>query len=310
MVVKKKKVVKKAPERIQNIDLVKYFKTGEEELIGDNVFIEGNTLKCITRNKNSTSIDYSTPVAIKIDEYTIINGDNISDSIGDFYEAVEDMQDSWDSKQITTSFVCLENAGINIQKMKVLEITEDMDVISEFGEKDFDDFEFHVPQGATYREYRNFDKCNKITEKRYHRAGCMLIRSGKHSYLCGMDEESYFVTKLLKNSTTIEKAFKSLKPKAVQQWEEKNKTKAKRQGEWFFLPTTLEKVKGMRRKGLPLWKDGGNKHIADYYAIQDGRHYVKGNINHVDHKTIHFDNTIHEAHRNTALGSWSEQGVD
>ena len=125
-----------------------------------------------------------------------------------------------------------------------------------------------------------------------------------------MDDESYFVTKLSKNTTTIDKAFQSLKPKEVQQWEKKNNAQARRQGEWFFLPTELVKVKGMKRKGLPLWKDGGNKHMADGYAVQDDRNYVKGDVTHTDHETEYLGDVIHEAIMNTALGSWSEQGVD
>jgi hypothetical protein len=314
----KKLAVKKSPLRIENMDLVKYFKTGEKEFSEDLVYIEGNVLSCIT---NFPTPGDSTAAAIKVDGYIIINGDgDVIDNAGDFDDVVDQLQD-YGSMEITTSFVCLKNAGIDLNKIKVMEITNDLDVT--YGEKGFDKFESTVPQGATYKEYpdSNYNltegddgycesEATKILEKRYHRAGCMLIRAEKHSYICGMDEESYFVTKLSKNVTTIEKAFRGLKPKAVQQWEKKNGILAIRQGEWFFLPTELVKVKGMRRKGLPLWKSGGNKHMAERYAVEDGRNYVKGRVHHVDHEPTYLGDIIHEAIMNTQLGSWSEQGVD
>jgi hypothetical protein len=316
----RKKVVKKAPERIENINLIEYFKTGKREHSDHWLYIEGNVLTCIT---NEPKVGDVTPAAVKVDGYTIINGDDVVDHVGDFGDVVDKLQDQGD-KEITTSFVCLKNAGINLHKIKVLEITDDLDVGIKYGDEGFEEFDTTVPQGATLTLYPDMDydinedhedykeeDANRILEKRYHRAGCMLIREGKHSYICGMDEDSYFVTKLPKNVSTIDKAFQSLKPKAVQQWEKKNNCQARRQGEWFFLPTELTKVKGMRRKGLPLWKDGGNKHMCQRYAVTgDGKNYVSGHVTHHDHATESLGDVIHEAHMNTALGSWSEQGVD
>jgi hypothetical protein len=315
----KKRIALKAPGRIQNIDMIEYFKSGEKKYLEDWAFIEGNVLSCITHHPNNGD---TVPAAIKVGGYTVINGDDVVDGVGDFSDVIGEIQSHGD-KEITTSFVCLKNAGIDLQKVRVLDITQDLDVNIKHGDKGFEEFDSTVPQGATLTSYindnynlspgdKNYseEEANRIVEKRYHRAGSMLIREGKHSYICGMDEDSYFVTKLPKNVSTIDKAFQSLKPKAVQQWEKKNKTQARRQGEWFFLPTELTKVKGMRRKGLPLWKDGGNKHIAQRYAVVDDKNYVSGNVTHVDHFDERLGKVIHEAIMNTALGSWSEQGVD
>jgi hypothetical protein len=315
----KKKVVFKAPVRLENFDLVKYFKTGEKEHSDDWAFVEGNIMSVIT---NFPKTGNTTPVGIKVDGYIIINGDDVADNVGDFSDVQEKLQDYSDN-EITTSFKCLQNAGINLQKIRVLETTKDLDVNIERGHKGFEEFESTVPQGATYKEYPSYDYdlepeddgydseiANQIVSKRYHRAGCMLLKEGKYSYICGMDEDSYFITRLPKHAKTIDAAFKSLKPKAVIAWETKNDTIAKRQGEWFFIPTELTKVKGMRRKGLPLWKDGGQKHMPDSYAVVDGKNYVKGGVYHNDHVTTQLGDVIHEAHMNTATGSWSEQGVD
>jgi hypothetical protein len=308
-VVKKKIALKKSPKRIENIDLIKYFKTGIKERSGDYMYIENNSLVVYTDYPKSGD---TVIAAIKFGKYTVINGDDPNDRIGEFRDVVEELQRHGDN-EITTSFECLKNAGINLQKMKVLDITRDLNVSIMNGQKGFDDFESKVPQGATltlFHKYKNNNDNSLLIEKLYHRAGCMLIKEGKYSYICGMDENSYFVTRLPNNVTTVDKAFFMLKPKVVHEWEKKNKTQAIRQGEWFFLPTDLKKVKGMRRKALPLWKNVGNKHIADYYAVVDGTHYVMGAITHIDHSTKYLDNIIHEAIMNTAKGSWSIQGVD
>ncbi len=312
--VARKKVVKKAPVRVENIDIVKYFKTGVRDHLDDWAYVEDNVIYCITNYpKDGDSI----PAGIKVDGYVIINGDDVKDNVGDFGDVVDKLQD-YDEKEITTSFKCLENAGVNLQKIKVLETVKDLEATCDVGQKGFKDFESTVPQGATYKEYPATDGYGdpieedetKIVSKRYHRAGCMLIREGKFSYICSMDEDSYFVTKLPKHSKTISDAYKSLKPKKVQAWEKKTGKRAIRQGEWFFIPTEIEKLKGMRRKGLPLWEKGGNKHMADSYVVQDDINYVKDGVHHIDHESTHLGDVIHEAIMNTQLGSWSEQGVD
>jgi len=307
-VIKKKIALSKSPKRIENIDLVKYFRTGEYVPFTDYMYIDGNLLHVYT---NYPRIGDTKLAAVKSGKYTIINGDSPIDRIGEFEDVVEELQKHGDN-EITTSFECLKNAGINVQKMEVLDLTEDFDVSTYYGEEKFDEFESTIPQGATITYYRtNPTKDNdSITQKRAHRAGSMLVREFNDYYICGMDGLSYFVTKLPKKVTTVDKAFSILKPNEVHEWEKKNKTQAKRQGEWFFIPTDLRKVKGMRKKALPLWKDGGNKHVADYYAVVDGKHYVKGDVTHVDHKPEYLGYVIHEAIMNTAKGSWSMQGVD
>ena len=116
--------------------MIKYFKTGERKYF-DSMFIEGNVLQCITDYPKKGDI---TSAAIKVDGYIVINGDDVGDGIGDFDDVVDDMQDYSDN-EITTSFVCLKNAGIDLQKIKVIEITKDLDVHIKHGEKGFDEFD-------------------------------------------------------------------------------------------------------------------------------------------------------------------------
>ncbi len=308
MIVKKKVVKKKVAKldsnRIENIDIIRYYDTGERILTDDHVYIIGNVLYSYI-NYNYKPED-GVPVCIKVDGYSLINGDDVDDSSGDFEDVVDKLQD-YGSNEITTSFKCLENAGVNMQEMKVLEISEDLAKTASSREKAFKDFEKNIPQGATYTVYK--DTGGKINYKKYHRAGCLLFKEGKHSYLCSMDENSYFVTKLPTNPKTIADAFKALKPKAIQTWEKSNGA-AIRQGEWFFIPYNGKKPIGMRRKGLPLLREGGNKHMADRLVTVNGKHIVSGDITHVDHDTTRLEDKLHQAVISTALDSWSEEGVD
>ncbi len=308
MVVKKKVVKKRVAKldsnRIENINIIKYFRDGEREVTDDNVYIIGNVLYCYI-NFNSPP-ENGVPAAIKVDGYTLINGDSVVDTDDSFEEAIDNLQ-THGTNEITTSFKCLENAGVDMQKMRVLEISEDLSKVIRGREKGFKDFEKNIPQGATYTTYKEAD--GTVYYKKYHRAGCLLFREGKKSYLCGMDENSYFVTKLPSNPKTIADAFKVLKPKVIQTWEKKNGA-AMRQGEWFFIPYDGKKPVGMRRKGLPLLRAGGNKHMANRLVTVDGKHIVSGDIDHIDHDATRLGDKLHQAVISTALDSWSEEGVD
>jgi hypothetical protein len=328
-VVKKRIQLKKSSLKVGNIDIVQFYKTGKTEYLDHGTYIEDNILMCITSYPKSGDV---VPLAIKIDNNIIINGDNIIDRDGDILAVLEELQSPTGKiNTVTTSFLCLRNAGINLNKIKVIDTSKDLNRSIKRTDKGFDEFDNKIPQGATFSMYDSFGyKINKndpgifidslddsnyeirkgVEYKKYHRAGSMVIKEGSNYYLCSMDEDSYFVTKLSVRANTIDGAFRSLKPKEVQQWENKNKTQARRQGEWFFIPTDLTRIKGMRKKGLPLWKEDGNKHVASKYIMVDGKHYVSGYISHSQHKYVRFHNNVYEAIMNTATGNWSVTGVD
>jgi hypothetical protein len=117
------------------------------------------------------------------------------------------------------------------------------------------------------------------------------------NYLMGMDESHLFIAELPNNSGPINKindAHKALKPDKTL----KNKKKinrVKRQGEWFFIPTTLEEDeliednKSLIEKKMPLGASGWrihNSHIADELVTIQNHLYVKGKISHAEHKTL------------------------
>ena len=66
----------------------------------------------------------------------------------------------------------------------------------------------------------------------------------------------------------------------------------KRQGEWFFIPTTHgeqdfinENYKNIEKKKR-IGSGPGNHHIADQILKIEDKVFVTGKINHIEHKTL------------------------
>lgn len=130
--------------------------------------------------------------------------------------------------------------------------------------------------------------------------------SGVRKYLVGLDERSYFVAELPRtNVTTVSQAREALKSDEVRKVEERKspKTRAIRQGEWFFVPATREECDdiersltlhlsgGIRRK-ISLG-GGGKPHVAD----ESFHGFARGAIRHPDHRTVYLPGW-HRVHRN------------
>lgn len=282
---------------IYNIDLLEFFKTGKRNKIGEPPLrIDGNILYV-----------EDMLIAVKSGNFTMLNGDD--NDLSCDAESVRDELQPCSAKEITTSFECLKNAGLSLESIKVIHSTEDLRRSVSVGSKGFKDFEKTVPQGATYSEYVAWNE-SKPNQKSYHRAGSMLIEYKGTNYICGMDDDSYFVSKLSNHPKSVEGAFKSLKPKRVNNYEKESGKQAKRQGEWFFIPVDMEADNMKHNYALPLQTKGGNKHIIEHYEESNGKHYCKGLVGHEDHQELELGDVLHEAIQSTALDSWSVQGVD
>lgn len=161
-------------------------------------------------------------------------------------------------------------------------------------------FPVHIPGATLTVSKMKYNRRSINGEKRIVVTGNVRAKLGRireMSFLVGMDETSHFISVLPKKAKTVEEAHKLLKPKDLP-----NVEGIKRQGEFFFVPTTNEIVetflkqtgKGIRRS-VPLEED--SNHIAQYavpvqirriswYTIvpsqnaryQKGVHFVKGLI--------------------------------
>lgn len=124
----------------------------------------------------------------------------------------------------------------------------------------------------------------------------------KEKYLCGMDERHLFIAKIPNNVTTVVQAHGSLKSDGAdllskRKTKSKFKTKVVRQGEWFFLPVSIESIREMetmiKKNQIVIQKkvaigSGGKPHVADELVRNGTFTFIRGKIRHSDHKTVEF----------------------
>jgi hypothetical protein len=312
----KKKVVKAKPERVYNFNMMEYFLRGYKgfDMTKDyDLIVEGNKL---IFNKDSEDI-----IALKSGKFIAINGDELEwDDDRDM--VITELQQ--EDNAITTSFEIFNQANIDMDKIEIITISKDFSATVKPKHHKFKDFEKNQEQGTEITIYRNWSKKTKsysgaITAKSAHRAGCMLFKYKGAHYLCGMDESSYFCTELKNKSKTIDAAFKSLKPNRVYKWEKESGKQAYRQGEWFFIPApkNFEFNEELCLIDLPLPMKNADSHTHTPDKLQsvgkkNQKHYVQGCVYHEEHNSLYLkpDNAIFEAIENTAVNSWSIDGVD
>lgn len=156
----------------------------------------------------------------------------------------------------------------------------------------------------------------------WHRASTVLIwdNDNKQTILMGQDEDTYFGCQLPKYAKCIEDAYYVLTPKEVI-----GKKGVKRQGEWFMLPIDKKKVpdesdcvlffdiSSDSDVSLPLQKDDVNRHCiftSDGRVGKDGTVYALDvSLCHDEHEEICMKGWC-TFHRNTALRSFSQEGMD
>ena len=174
----------------------------------------------------------------------------------------------------------------------------------------------------------------------WHVLGGVVIECGPSRYLlCGLDENTYFVSELPSKPISVVDAYDILKPPEVKQ-AEAHGISVLRQGEWFFIPTDLtdrditdmlgfKYLKEMRSRAetgpLPTYTHGTNQHVCkhvDTYAadhrtgqLVGARMYAKGCVRHVsqwggrgDHRILRLEDVWHLAVCNTEIASWSVDG--
>lgn len=162
---------------------------------------------------------------------------------------------------------------------------------------------------------------------RYHRAGSTVLRIQGKDYLFGFDDGQYFGCELPRKVEDINDAYLSLMPKAA-----KGKKGVQRQGEWFFVPLPKSfrppeirdcVIVPLEQVALPVEDEQSNKHIIECCGIssihdcvfitrtKQGMSYfvTDVSIRHEQHPTIVL-RSWHEIHKNLAVRSVSQDGVD
>lgn len=135
-----------------------------------------------------------------------------------------------------------------------------------------------------------------------------------------------FLVKLSDSTvTSIQEAYESLKPSVVLEAEERS-MKVLRQGEWFFIETTVDQSfldktlekQAEERKQSNRWSDGkrgelragrNRPNTVEFFVELNGSYFIKGNVSHTgrEHKDINL-NSWYQALPNTATESWTISG--
>jgi hypothetical protein len=157
----------------------------------------------------------------------------------------------------------------------------------------------------------------------WHRTGTVLLTDGKMYILMGRDGDQYFGVELPDACSTIQDAQAMLVPEDAQG--------CQRQGEWFAVPVPREEVPEKRDCALlfETWKSsyGNNSEIylpiedddSNHHSIftSDGRVGKDGvfyafcpTVCHDEHEELCPGDGWYRFVRNTAVRSFSEEGVD
>jgi hypothetical protein len=190
------------------------------------------------------------------------------------------------------------------------------------------------PNTGMFVPYSRTPESNGDTDGYWHIVGAVVIEKGGKHYLCSMDERNYFVAELNRKVKSIKDAFNSLKPDPVLRAERDGK-KVLRQGEWFFVETSLTtdelakknrttktEIKSSKITALPqdFWSkiDGSpreHQHAAKWVSC--GHIYVTGTVYHRfagttlgtgEHKPLDLGEKWYKAYVNTEVASWSNNG--
>jgi hypothetical protein len=161
---------------------------------------------------------------------------------------------------------------------------------------------------ATHGKYKND----------WHRSASVLFSYDNRMIIMGQDEGSYFGSEIAYDEKikTVNQAFKALMPKHL--WRKKGLL---RQGEWFFVPVSEKNVPASHKcilaydvACLTRDRDDSAKHAiySDDIRILDNKVFaLDPHMEHSegDHQNVEFEGWC-TFERNTALRSYSEEGVD
>ncbi|NUP13359.1 MAG: hypothetical protein HOW73_45555 [Polyangiaceae bacterium] len=132
----------------------------------------------------------------------------------------------------------------------------------------------------------------------------------KRHFLCGMDEQHYFIAQLPYGVSSVHGARDALRAPEVPPSLHVRGSQIIRQGEWFFMPASardraaievaLRARKVQRDIGIAQaarLNRAGRPHVADEVVVttegSEVRIYVRGDVRHPDHRTV----TLREFHR-------------
>jgi hypothetical protein len=173
----------------------------------------------------------------------------------------------------------------------------------------------------------------------WHVLGGALLRVGDKYLLGGLDEGRYFLSLLTNSARTVAEAYRTLMPLKVMEAEAAGR-EVKRQGEWFFVKSSIDRKGVMALANISRVKEfekaiqlsplvgvsrqDGNQHVCHNILVTvDGQptRLATGLVRHQrlnrwtgsrrtthEHAAVDLGSDWWEVYENTALQSWSTGG--
>lgn len=299
-----------------NNEVMKAFVNGEKYPHANfqrNVFFEDNVLY---------SYGHHFPIAIRLqDNSFLVNGDRYSATTSKHQWTIQnELRNTIGGvkKRFVTSWGAVNRAGGNVDgsNIKLLDSENDLSIWDEDTEKWIKNNPYDL-MGIT-KQYRKNRDTGKQELYHIHRPGATLLKIDNSYWICGMDEGSYFVSRLPRPCISVKRAFEILKPLEVRKEQVKD-INIPRQGEWFFIPQEMPKREARKmyfsmdqKISLPRENDRSNFHIATRAKIKGKTIFVSGQIKHTEHRQLKLstlkDIKIFKVIKNTATANFSSEG--
>ena len=303
---------KKRQKTVFGQEVYSAFSSGEYDFgknySNETVFFQGDTIY---------SYGYHFPMAIKMDNYYLVNADTYSNTTSKHQSQLR--SELQYETTVLIPFSALDRAGIRKSSIEVFDMEDAKKIPYEYKDRTTGETRvgYRHLMGSTLFKAHRTDVRNNVNEKCYFLSG--LDETGRDPW------SAFFLAQLPSKVYTVAQAYDILKPDNVRFVEEMG-GKVERQGEWFFIPVCdetnkelfeLERHDLVEGKGEYAFLENRDRTRRDSHRatrvarIADNEVYVRGTVRHVegDHKMLKLEpKRWYRAYENTQVAGWGSQG--
>lgn len=248
------------------------------------------------------------PLAYRQPSAFIMNADTYSSTTSKHQNAVQWVVKRTGKPNLLIPFSSLRTAGIHPAEMEIVAVEEDR----------------QVPIPCMWKRFGSMNPqhgegCTQISPHTRHLMGRSVFRVGKDYFLSGLDETArniwagFFLAQLPSPAHTITAALDTLKPAEVR-GAERLDYEVLRQGEFFFIPSTLKTrqlTNAQKWWYIPHIRPGRRlrHYVTESRELNDVM-YCRGTVRHSggEHKMLKLENGWYSVHENTEVASWTSFG--
>lgn len=300
-------------------------------------YVKDNVVRAIDYDLYQLNLSIDDPLAIRISNTWLTSGDeNESQIIADELPRISYgiLLSLIERSDQTSEKICSSNAGNrlapHLRYLKLIDSTQDDRVLSAhtFSREKFRSLSEYNRSNCHKMHKQGYSLVTNVNDYAWHRPASYLFAYGKNQnkryFVMGQDESQYFGSELPAGVSpkNLAEAFRALQPPVVQ-----SAKRFMRQGEWFAVPVPESKIPDPFGPEilvhptdgcvtLPKDDESSANHVlsGDIRVTRDGHIYASNfEVSHSngDHQDMTADNDDWwEFHRNTAVTSYSDKGMD